>query len=108
MVGGGVCLDKMLMDEQLKDPASVDALCWLRQGKRPDREGILSYGLDQKFLWGNFETLIVLDGLLCKRIGPLIDGTVKTTVYVPPSLRKEVLKQCHDTKTVGIFTSGRH
>ena len=101
---GGVCLDKnVLMDEQLKDPASVDALCWLRQGKRPDREGILSYGLDQKFLWGNFETLIVLDGLLCKRIGPLIDGTVKTTVYVPPSLRKEVLKQCHDTKTAGHF-----
>ena len=101
---GGVCLDETTFkDEQFKDPASVDALCWLRQGKRPDREGILSAGLDQKFLWGNFDTLIVLDGLLCKRIGPLVDGTVKTTVYVPPSLRKEMIKQCHDTKTSGHF-----
>ena len=32
----GVCLDKVILrEEQLKDPACVDALCWIRQGSRP-------------------------------------------------------------------------
>ena len=31
-----VCLDKVLLqEEQLKDPACVNALCWIRQGSRP-------------------------------------------------------------------------
>ena len=101
---GGVCLNKdILRDEQLKDPASVDALCWVKNGKKPEKEAILSLGLDHKFLWGNFDCLIIQDGLLCKKVGPLIDGSSRTTVYVPPVLRRELLKQCHDTKTSGHF-----
>ena len=36
---GEVCLDKnVLREEQLKDPASVDAFCWLQSGSRPGKE----------------------------------------------------------------------
>ena len=101
---GGVCLDlSVLRDEQLKDPACVDALCWLQKGKKPDKEEILSLGLDLKYLWGNFDCLVIRNGLLYKCIGPLVDGTSRATVYVPPALRRKVLKQCHDTKTSGHF-----
>ena len=85
-IGDGVSLDRdILRQEQLKDPASVDAFCWLRAGKKPEKAEILPASLDTKFLWGNFDCLILQDGLICKQVGPLVDGSSKTTVYVPPS-----------------------
>ena len=103
-MGDGVCLDRdVLRQEQLKDPASVDAFCWLRSGKKPEKQEILPAGLDTKFLWGSFDCLVLEDGLIWRKIGPLSDGTTTSTVYVPKSLRKEVLRQCHDTRTAGHF-----
>jgi hypothetical protein len=103
-MGDGVSLDKdVLREEQLKDPASVDALCWIQAGQKPEKSEILSAGLDTKYLWGNFDCLIVQDGLVCRKIGPMVDGSSQVAVYVPPSLRKEVIHQCHDMKTAGHF-----
>ena len=34
---------------------------------------------------------------LCRLIEPMVDGSTKVTVYVPPVLRKLVIQQCHDT-----------
>ena len=62
---GEVCLDrKVLRDEQLKDPARVDAFCWLHKGSRLDKEEIMSATLDTKFLWWSFDCLVVQDGLI--------------------------------------------
>ena len=47
--------------------------------------------------------MVVQDGLICKKIGPLVDGSMKVKVYVPPALRKEVIRQCHDTNVAGHF-----
>ena len=94
----GVCSDKdVLWKEQLKDPACVDALCWITQRSRPGQDEILSSRLDHKFLWSNYECLVVQDGLLYNCVGPLADGLSLVTVYVPASLRKEVIHQCGDT-----------
>ena len=72
---GGVCLDKdVLREEQLKDPAYVDTLCWIRPGSRPGKDEIPSSGLDQKFLWSNYKYLVIQDGLLCKHVGPLAEA----------------------------------
>ena len=85
---GGVILDQsMLRDEHLKDPACMDALFWLQKGQKLDKESILSSGLDLKYLWGNFDCLVLQNGLVYKRIGPLVDGSSQTTVYMPPALR---------------------
>jgi transposase InsO family protein len=101
---GEVSLNRsVLKEEQCKDPASVDAFCWVLKGHRPDKEEILSSGVETKFLWGNFDCLVIQDGLLCGKVGPLVDGSSKVTVYVPPALRKEVIHQCHDTRTAGHF-----
>ena len=71
---GGICLDReFLREEQLKDFACVDALCWIKNGQRPVREEILSIGIDQKFLWASFDCLVIQDGLLYKEVGPLTD-----------------------------------
>ena len=88
----GVSLDKnILREEQLKDPAYVDTLCWVRQGHRPDL----------KFLWGNFESMVFQDGLLKKKVDTLLDGSSLVTVYVPATLRREGIWQCQDASIAG-------
>ena len=99
---GEVCLDReVLREEQLKDPPSVEAFCWLQKGIRLDKEEILLTSMDTKFLWENFDCLVVQDGLICKKIGSLVDSFTKVTMCVTLALRKELIHQCHDTKTVG-------
>ena len=41
--------------------------------------------------------------MIFKCIGPLVDGSSQATVYVPPALRQEVIRQCHGTRTAGHF-----
>ena len=99
---GGVYLDReFLREEQLKDPACVDALCWIKNSQKPERKEILSTGINQKVLWASFDCLVIQDGLLYKQVGPLTDGSGLMTVYCPASLRKEMIRQCHDTRTAG-------
>ena len=84
MDGGGSLLDrKVLREEQVKDQDSVGAFCWLQKGSRPDKsdkEEILPTGIDTKFLWGNFNCLVVQDSTFCKKVGSLIDSSMKVTV----------------------------
>lgn len=101
---GGVRLDRSLLrDEQQKDPAAVDAMIWYHNGSRPSRQDIMSLGLDHKFLWGNFDSLEIIDGLLVRRIVPRISGHELIHAYVPAPLRREVIRMCHDTVTGGHF-----
>ena len=73
---GEVCLDrKVLREEQLKDPARVEAFCWLQKSSRPDKGEILPNDIDTKFLWGNFDCLVVQEDM-------------KVKVYVPPVLKE--------------------
>ena len=54
--------------------ACVDALCWIKNGQKPERDKILSTGINQNFLWASFDCLAIQDGLLYRQVGPLIDG----------------------------------
>ena len=104
-MAGGACISRStLWEEQRKDTAVIDALCWLKDGSsKPPRESIMAAGLDAKFLWANFDALVIVDGILCRKLGPLRDGSVRTTAYAPQSLRKQIMKLCHDNKTGGHF-----
>ena len=73
---------EFLKEEQLIDPACVDALCWIKNGQRSERDKILSTGIDQKFLWASFDCLDVQDGLLYKQVGPLTDGLILKTMCI--------------------------
>ena len=99
-MSGGVILDaKVLGEEQWKDPAIVDGMCWLAAGVRPEKSTVMPGNVDTKYIWSNFDVLVIKDGLLCKQVGPLHNGKMQVTVLVPPSLRREVMRMCHDTKT---------
>ena len=101
---GGVDLDReLLREEQLKDPACVDALLWLQAGQRPSREEIMPLSADHKFLWGNLDAIEEEQGLLAQKIRPLICGAAQTHYYVPASLRRTVISKCHNAITAGHF-----
>ena len=104
-LGQGVTLDKaLLVDEQLKDPAVVDAMLWKQSGVKPPREDVMALSFDHKFLWENYEALAVDgDGLLIFRRELLVSGQIQEKAYVPPVLRKQVISLCHDTVTSGHF-----
>lgn len=105
-VAGLADLDKtLLLDEQRKDPAAVDAMGWIHDGRRPNREHILALSGDHKFLWANFEVLQLQDGLLCRYIVPTVSKVPKITWYVPPTLRRKFIKVCHESKVAGHFYS---
>ena len=54
-------------------------------------------------MWANFDVMKEVNGVLCKVVGPLQDGSTRVTVYAPVSLRKKIISQCHDGKTSGHF-----
>ena len=60
-------------------------------GSGKARDEILSSGLDMKFLWKSFERLVVQDRLLYIQIGPLVDASSQSTVYVAAPLVKEFI-----------------
>lgn len=101
---GGVKLDRNLVrDEQWKDPACIDALIWLRQGSKPSKEEVKSLSSTHKFLWATFDSLKDENGLLVRKIKPVISGAEQTVVIVPESLRREAISKCHDAPTSGHF-----
>ena len=51
-------------------------------------------------MWGQFESLKVVGGILVRELNLLI-GTTKRQILIPPPLVKEVLTQCHDVVTAG-------
>lgn len=103
-LGQGLPIDKeILRAEQLKDPACVDALCWLQTGSRPEKEEILRMGLDHKFLWGNMDALEAPDGVLQRKVQPKMCGPERIERFVPPALRKKIMTLCHSTVTTGHF-----
>ena len=101
---GGVDLDRALLrDEQRKDPACVDALVWVQQGVKPTKEEVMPLSRDHKFLWSNLECLAEQEGILMKVVEPLLGGGKNSFAVIPPSLRREVIRLCHDTVTSGHF-----
>ena len=94
---------KLLRDEQWKDPACIDALIWLRQGAKPDRNEIIKLSSLHKFLWASYDSLEDQNGLLVRKLTPKVSGETKIVAIVPETLRRYVIGQCHDLPTGGHF-----
>jgi len=101
---GGVNLDRrLLQEEQMKDPACVDAMLWIQNGQKPTREEIMPLSGEHKFLWGNFDTLAIEGSLLVRHRRPLISAPEQTHIIIPATLRRRVISLCHDSPISGHF-----
>ena len=90
---------------QEADPVLAMVRTWVQQGKRPEFVEISSEGREIKFYWGQFDSLLIRDGLLVREV-PRVAQSPKTQILVPHSMRREILEQSHDVKTAGHL--GKH
>ena len=87
-----------LREAQLKDPDLRLVHEWLTQGARPTREVASALSPDARAYWLNFESLILLEGILhLVWIDPTGVKSEIRKLVIPRSLRSRVLNSCHDT-----------
>ena len=83
--------------QQDHDPVTAEVKTWVEQGHRPTFENISFTGVEVKFLWGQFDSLCIQNSLLVRKLES--EFSKKCQVYVPTSLRGQVLEECHSSKT---------
>ena len=88
---------KVIQSHQEQDPVTSEVIMWIEKGQRPEYSTISCAGREIKFLWGQFNSLQIQNNLLVRKLKTFQD--VKIQIYIPPSLRDEVLDKCHGTTT---------
>ena len=90
--------DLRLLQEQDDDIRPV--LQWMRDSNKPTKETLTKYSLTTKHYVGLWEQLSLNEGILYKKHienqGPILQQMI-----VPVSLRKEILKACHNNILAG-------
>ena len=87
---------------QSADPILAEVATWISRGHRPDYQQIAHHGAQLKFLWGQFDSLRQVGGILVRDVN-LPNLTSRRQVLIPPTLKDDCLRQCHDTVTAGHF-----
>ena len=85
--------------QQASDPIISEVATWVKDGVRPTFSDISPCGSDLKFYWSQFDSLCFMNDLLVRRLEQN-DG-IKVQILVPPSLRDDVLTECHSVLTSG-------
>lgn len=73
---------------------------WVENGKRPAFSDVTQYGYVVKSLWNQFERLSIRSGFLVRRWILLPSNRETFQVIIPDSERRNVLKMCHDNRTL--------
>ena len=81
-----VCLDRKVLRGTTQESSWCGCLSLAPEGYKNGQKEILSAGIDTRFLCRNFDCLVVQDGHICKKRGPLVDSSMKVTVHVLPVL----------------------
>ena len=85
--------------QQASDPVLSEVASWVRDGVRPKFSQISPSGSDVKFYWSQFESLCVINDLLVRKLDQ--NDNIKLQILVPPSLRNDVMTECHSVLTAG-------
>ena len=85
--------------EQANDPIISEVTTWVKDGVRPTMRDISPCGSELKFYWSQFDSLLVMNGLLVRKLIQKDDEKVQ--ILVPPSMRNEVMIECHSVLTAG-------
>ncbi len=89
-----------LKQEQRADPLLSEVLSWVEKTERPNYSSISAEGPEFKFYWGQFRSLKATNGILTREL-TLVDRPLRRQILVPPSLREEVMAECHEVRTAG-------
>ena len=95
----GINVDK-LKSEQQTDPVLNEVFGWVQNDERPSHDQISHGGTELKFYWGQFDTLKISNGVLVRELNRP-DLPLKLQALVPPTMRQQVLQECHSVLTAG-------
>ena len=88
-----------LKSSQNQDQSLVTIIDWIQSGQQPSQNEIFSSSTVTKVLWRNKDLLQLKKGLLYYQWVTLHED--RLLWIAPKGMRKEILEQCHDTKTSG-------
>ena len=89
-----------LQDAQGADAVLSKVQSWIQRGERPPFDEISMEGRELKFYWGQFKSLTIKDGILVRELERELFGP-KFQILVPHTMRDEVLRECHESRTAG-------
>lgn len=88
--------------EQEQDPVLKLIRDWKIAGKKPAWNIVAPYGVELKTYWGQWESLHIIDDLVCRRCEDSDrTGEVIMQILLPHSLRKNAFALLHETVTAG-------
>ena len=87
-------------EEQQADPTLSTVYSWVEEGARPDISKLSSERRELKYLWGQFPSFEISNGILIRKLTNT-GMDPKIQILVPESLREVVLKECHNSLTSG-------
>ena len=99
LMSENINMDKLKFEQQ-SDPVLCEVFSWVKNGERPSHGEISHGGTELKFYWGQFETLKIVNGVLVRELNRQ-DLPLKLQALVPPSMREQVLQECHSVLTAG-------
>ena len=85
--------------QQASDPVISEVSSWVKDGIRPNFPDISPCGAELKFYWSQFDSLCFFNGLIVRRLEQ--NDETRIQILVPPSLRDDVLTECHSVLTAG-------
>ena len=98
--GEGALTAGRIAQAQREDAVLSKLFAWQENASRPSWFEISSEGLDLKVYWAQWDSLLVKDGLLCRRL--CLDGKPdRMQILLPISLQDEALRNCHNVVTAG-------
>ena len=89
-----------IKEKQRADPVLSEVFSWVSKGVKPNYGDISAHGAELKFYWGQLDSVKLIDGILTRQL-ELTDQPVRRQILIPPSMRQDVMTECHSVRTAG-------
>ena len=84
---------------QEDDESLSTVLSWVKNGKQPQRSVLQGQSSDFWVLWNNFDSLRVVNDILCRSFEGSNTGQSRLQQVVPTTVRHKILESIHSSTT---------
>ena len=88
-----------IQQAQEDDPSLSTVLSWIKNGKQPHRSVLQGQSRDVWVLWNNFDSLKLVNDILCRSFEDSSTGQSHLQQVVPKILQPKILKSFHSSTT---------
>ena len=88
-----------MQQTQEDDQSLSTVLSWVTNGKQPHRSVLQGQSRDIWVLWNSFDSLKVVNDILCRSFDDSSTGQSHLQLVVPKTLRPKILESIHSSTT---------